>query len=145
MSLPKTKKAQRCEEKGDQLAKKGLPKKALEHYLTALELNTASLSLYDKVIKAHDALKAEWTNEDFAKSLDWTMKKQELANPALKRLHAKLTPEWQEISQHIQRVMSAKTNEDETAGIEKIHAYGDRAIYPLIEILLAIKKFKTKP
>lgn len=145
MSLPKTKKAQISEEKGDQLAKKGRAKKALEHYLAALELNKASPSLYDKVIKAHDELKAEWTNEDFAKSLDWTMKKQELANPALKRLHAKLTPEWQEISQHIQRVMSAKTGEDETAGIEKIHAYGDRAIYPLIEILLAIKKFKTKP
>lgn len=133
-------KAARFEEKGDKAARKGKFGKALEAYRKSRELNPDNPAIYDKLIETHQKVKETWNDSDFAESLLWTMKRQELANPGLKRVHAQLEPDWKEMVQVIRAMMQIADEKTETELVEKIASFGGRAVYPLIEVLLSFKK-----
>jgi len=120
-------------------------KKALSSYEAALKIDPKQVTVYDRLIETHQMLDHEWTNEDFTKSLEWTMKKQELENPQIKRIHAKLAPEWKKIIALIERLLQSLDDTADIVIIEQIASYGDRAIYPLIEALLSIKHKRQEP
>lgn len=92
MKRKKTK-SQISEEKGDKDFKKGKFKKALAHYREAQKLDPGKTVLYDKLVEAHKKAVKKWTREDFSSSLEWTMKKQELENPSLKKVHERMDPD----------------------------------------------------
>lgn len=130
--------------KGDKYAQKGKFKAALKQYRRAQELDPDNLFLYDKLIETHKIIKTEWTDKDFAESLAWTMQKQELENPKFKRVHARMEPEWKEITQLIQRMMQVEDEKTEVDLVEQIVAYEDLALYPLIEVILSFKELQKK-
>ncbi|MBI4412132.1 MAG: hypothetical protein HY541_06590 [Deltaproteobacteria bacterium] len=89
----KKNKAETAEAKGDKAFSKKKFKKALSHYRQAQKLNPDNLGIYDKLVEAHRKGTKEWTREDFSLSLEWTMKKQELENPDLKKARDRLDPD----------------------------------------------------
>lgn len=115
---------------------------ALKKYEKALAMDPGNIGLYDKLIEAHKNAVLDWTDEDFAKSLSWSMKKQELENPYFKRVHAKLEPGWEVVNKKIQQMMLAGDQTSETKWVEEIVAHEKSALYPLIEALLALKMLK---
>jgi hypothetical protein len=137
-------KAQTAEKKGDAHAQKGAHKKAVEHYKKAVEQTPDNLSLYDKLISSHKQIEAEWTDEDFTLSLEWTMKKQELENPGIKRIHARLSEEGREISKIVGQLMQAPNDDLEAQAMERIAAYGTKAVYPLLDVILTFKEIQKK-
>lgn len=127
-------------QKGDSAFDKGKFKAALKYYEKALDINSENISLYAKLIQTHQSLNQDWTEEDFAISLAWSMKKQELEDPKFKRIHAQLEPESQEVTKLIQQMILAKNETLETSLIEKIISFQEQALYPLVEALLTYKK-----
>ena len=84
--------------------------------------------------------KKEWGLKDFVKSVDEVMQKQEKENLGLKQVHARLSPEWNRVSEKISRLLSLN---DETAVDslrEEIVCEGEIATRVLTDLLLAIKQ-----
>lgn len=132
------------ENKADQLRARGKHKKAFELYSEALELDENREELYDKLISVHTEFQDEWTEDDFAINVHLSMRKQEIVDPTFKRLHAKHEPEYKDISLLIRKMLDAKDSKTETRCIEAIHAFGDQAIYPLVDFLLGFKTVTLK-
>lgn len=88
--------------------------------------------------KQEDALASnEWTEEQFVASLDQVMKEQEAANPEIREVHEKLSPEYQQIKQLIaQMLMTDPVLRDPV--LKKIKAYEAKAVLPLLDILLSL-------
>lgn len=131
------------EEKGDRFLEKKNYKKALFHFKKSQEFLPDSIGIYDKLIETHKNLESEWSEEDMALSVAWTMKKMELENPKFKRIHAQSEEEWKEVIEKVKQILSSKTEEEETAHIEDIVSYGEKAIYPLIDFILSFKNLKN--
>lgn len=126
--------------KGDKFSKAGKFKKALAEYKKAKDLDPNSAKLYDKLVKTHEKATKEWDAEDIVESVGWVMEKQELENPEIKITHAKLSPEWNLVTEKIQKLICSGTEAEEFKTIEEISAFGDKAIYPLVDAILQIKK-----
>lgn len=137
-------KSRREEYNGDQYFNREKFKKAMNCYRKAVGLDPEHLPLYEKLIQTQTKLGKELNDEEFAESLGWTMKKQELENPGMKRVHAQLEPEWNEIVELIKQMMNETDEMKETHWVEKIADYGTLSVYPLIEILLSFKKLGKK-
>lgn len=133
------KKSQSFEKKADAHVQKKRYRKAVENYLKALEYDNSRLDLYDKAISSFDQFKEDWTENDFAFSMDLTLRRQEAADPLFKRLHARHEPHNKEIHKLIGALLKAQNAEEETQHVEAIKNFGDNAVYPLIEHLLAFK------
>ncbi len=136
----KKNKAEKLEAAGDKLAKKGNFKKALKRYEEASKADPERAGLYDKMVDAHERSKGEWSREDFVESLTWTMKKQEIEEPAIRQLHAKLAPEWKRTVEMAMKLLDA--SEDEKLGplIERYVATGEVGTRVLIELLRMVKQ-----
>jgi uncharacterized ubiquitin-like protein YukD len=132
--------AQKHEEKGDGQRQKGNAKKALEQYKLSIEEDPENLELYDKLIEAHDEIKKDWGEEDFADHLSWMMKKQELENPVLTYVHERLSPEYESIRDLIIKLFQAEDVDQEEELMQHIIEFDTRAILPLIDFILNVKK-----
>lgn len=131
--------------KGDQAFQKGKFKAALKSYREAQAIIPEDALVYEKLIQAHEQLKDEWNDTDFAESLAWTMKKQEIENPRLKIVHARLTPEWPEVSKSVKALLQAEGEAAETTAIEAVLNHGEFGMYALIDALLAFKGIRRVP
>lgn len=132
------KKAQKLEAAGDALVAKGDYKKALKKYERAAKQEPDRPGLYDKLIDAHNKAKPEWKKEDFVESLSWTMKKQEIEEPAIRQVHAKLAPEWKKAVAVAVKLINAP--DDETAKLtEELVAMGEIGTRVLVELLRLAK------
>jgi tetratricopeptide (TPR) repeat protein len=138
------KKAVKLESKGDKLLQKKKYEKALNAFEQALNLNPESSELIDKLIETHELSTEEWNIEDFTKHLSWTMKRQELDNPRLHRLHEKLSPEFEEITKLILEFAKAPNEELEEEYIARVIEYGEKALIPLIEFIRTLKHLEDK-
>ncbi len=79
----------------------------------------------------------DWTEAQFVESLDQVMKAQEAANPSIREVHEKLSPEYQQIKQLIaQMMMTDPVLRDPL--LEKIKSYQQKAVLPLLDILLSL-------
>jgi len=137
---PNPRKATRHEAKGDRLLAKGKLTKALKQYRKALEFDPERTTIYDKLIQTRDGVDGEWNVDDFAESMSWVMDKQEIDNPSIRQVHAKLSPEWEKA---INLAMSTIIEEDETLRGEKIEelvGMGDIATRVLIDMMMEMKQ-----
>ncbi|MDO8519508.1 MAG: hypothetical protein Q7T11_05035 [Deltaproteobacteria bacterium] len=82
----KKKKRQSAEQKGDAQFRKKKFREALKHYRKAATRKPNEPVLYGKLVKTLDQIKGDWTEKEFAESLDWTMKEQELKHPEARRI-----------------------------------------------------------
>lgn len=128
-------------ELGNQYFESGDFKNALVEFREAVNQGSDQVFVYEKMIEAHKKSVDNWTESDFAESLTWTMKLQELRNPHFKRINARVTPEWKEISLLVKQLLQTKSSKDEDVLIEKILVYGESAVYPLLDFLLSFKSF----
>lgn len=127
---------------GDSFAAKEKYDKAYAKYHEAHELEPDYEGLFDKLLSAHEkSIKEEnWEMKDFAEHIEIIMHKQEHDNPAIKQVHAKLTPEWKQANSLILKIL--ETDDDNSAGpfIEELVEKGETATRALIDILRSIKK-----
>ncbi len=131
----KKSRAQKLEAKGDEYAQKEKWEKALKAYQSSLEMTPDNLPLYDKMIEIKMRGKAEWSEKDFSESLEWTMKKQELENPALKAVHETLSPEYLQIRELIFQILETPPELREPL-IQKMNQFEKSALRPLLDVLL---------
>ncbi|PIR17577.1 MAG: hypothetical protein COV46_03670 [Deltaproteobacteria bacterium CG11_big_fil_rev_8_21_14_0_20_49_13] len=93
--------------------------------------------------KASNASKAskgkEWGVNDFVDSVWGTMQEQAERNKHLKMLHAKLEPEWNKVVQSVSQMLEASNDAEVTKHVEEVCAHGERAVRPLIDIVLKLK------
>ncbi len=139
MIFPWTKpeiKSQHFENIGDALVHKKDFRKAYLNYKKSVFYDASRLALYEKLIKVMDDCKDNWSEEDFVENIYWAMQLKELQDPTFKRLHFRSEPEFQAVTQLIQKMLKAPNTEEETQAVEAIVAYSDKALYPLIEFLL---------
>ena len=137
--MAKGKKAAKHEIKGDSLFSKGKFEKALKEYRKALESEPESAEILDKLISTHEKIPGEWGMEDFAESLGWEMKRQENEHPAMRQVHAKLTPEWKEATKLAVDILGEEDEEKRGEKIERLAAMGEIAARAMIGLLLDIK------
>ena len=83
--------------------------------------------------------------EDFVESVSWTMSKQELEEPAIRHVHARLSPEWKKASDLAIKVLMTPEEDEALPGmIEEFVSYGETGTRVLIEIMRQSLKGKTK-
>ena len=82
--------------------------------------------------------KKEWGLKEFVKSVDTVMQKQEKENPALKQVHARLSPEWQRVSDKISKLLVLQEEKAIENLLEEIVGEGEIATRVLIDLLLTI-------
>lgn len=130
---------ERLEQSADKLLAKGKAKAALKKYRAVQSADPTRAAIYPKLIAAHQAATAEWGPEDFAESLAWEMRHQELLHPELQGVHERLAPEWREVTDRLRRLII--TNDDAVIAqlTEEIAAYGAKAVRPLLEVILLMK------
>ena len=89
---------------------------------------------------AGSGTKKDWTVGDFVNSVWNTMEEQTKDNESLKMLHARLSPEWNRVTQKVEELLSANSQEAVTEKIEEICKFGERAVRPLIDIVIRLNK-----
>ena len=89
--------------------------------------------------------KKKWEMEDFVASVDKVMQEQEKDSPAIRHVHAQLSPEWKIVSNKIALLLNTKTEEERIQIREEIIAEGPLATRVLIDFLLSIMKSTENP
>ena len=87
----------------------------------------------------------DWDMKDFVESVDEVMQEQEKTSPSVKHTHARLSPEWKQMSEKIAQLLVLK-NEDEIEKLrEEIVNAGEISTRILIDFLLSIKNQTQTP
>lgn len=136
----KKKRSAKHEAKGDALMLKSKPAKALKSYRKALELDEGNGNIYDKLHAAQSASTDVWDVDDFAESVSWAMRKQELENPSIKQLHAKLTPEWERAMMIAMMIINSPDENETSKMTQELIAMGEVSTRVLLEMILEMKK-----
>lgn len=127
---------------GERYEAKGKYDKALKKYTSAHELEPDRGGLEEKILQMHEKTLGDddWKMEDFAEHIDLVMQKQEKEYPPIKQTHAKLTPEWKDVSNLIMQVLAE--DDDDAAGplVEELVGKGEIATRALIDLLRSMKK-----
>lgn len=135
-------KAEKLINEGDEHSLSGKFSKALKKYRKAHELDPEHEGLADKLLDMHEKAlgESEWELEDFAEHVGLAMEKQEQEHPPIKQTHAKLTPEFKDVSNLVLRIL--QEDDDEKAGpmIEDLVSRGEIATRALIDLLRSMKK-----
>ncbi len=127
---------------GDRYVTKGKHAKALKNYMKAQELDPAREELNAKIIETHEKTLGDktWDLGDFADHVGMVMQQQEKGHPALKQVHAKLTPEWRDVTELIGRLLMQDDDAATAALTEELVAKGEIATRALIDIIVQMKK-----
>lgn len=144
LKLLNAEKASKLEAKGDKLLAKGKVKRALKKFKRALELNPNRVEIYDKLMEVRDRIPGDWDMEDFVESVDWAMKKQEIEDPAIRHIHAKLSPEWEEARKLAIGIMAAEDEEHVEAMTERIVNMGEIGTRAVLSILVELRKASSQ-
>jgi|GEM_PF-3489447 len=136
----KKKEAENLIKKGDRLFEKGRYKDAHTKYKEASQLCPEMPDVYDKLSAAHEKIVKDWGIGEMVESVGYAMAKQEAESPSIRFLHRRLSPEWNTIMNKINELILCEGEEAEFKIVEEIETFGTAAIYPLIHILLEIKK-----
>jgi tetratricopeptide (TPR) repeat protein len=137
---PNPQKALSYEKKGDKLLEKGKTRKALIQYQKSEALDPERPEIYQKLVDTLNQLEDSWSEQDFSNSMAWTMRQQELQNPAIILEYQKLSPEYSEVQKLVQRLLLEPEEAMETQLIQEILAYGEKAPLPLLHFLISLKK-----
>ena len=131
---------------GDKLFAKKKYKEALTKYREALAENPDNVDLYDKLIETRNQVEDNWELADFIETVTWTMKKQELKEPEIKQVHAKLSPEWGQATDLIMKIILADEKDKKLPDlINEIINLGETGTRALVDILRNfVKKNRDK-
>lgn len=88
--------------------------------------------------------KKDFGMEEFVESVDEVMQKQEKQNPAIKQVHARLSPEWKRVSEKLGRFLAATDEAALHSLREEIVNEGEIATRVLLDFIEAIKN-QAKP
>lgn len=124
---------------GDSFFESGNIEAALEKYLAAEALDLKDAELYGKLISTHKKINKEWSSDDFSLSLHWEMRKQEIENPEVKATHERLSPEWQEVTERLRRLLLASDQELVDSLVEEIASFGEASVRPLLDFILLMR------
>lgn len=127
------------EQAGDRCMARGDAQGALVKYRAAQALSPDAPDLYRKLIAAHQAATPEWGPKDLAESLAWEMRCQELDHPPIRDLHERLSPEWQEVTDLLHRLVIVEDAAVVARLREEIIGYGAKAVRPLLDLFLLLK------
>lgn len=147
MIFPWTKpelKSDHFEQKAHGFFQKQNYRQAYEAYKKALFYNESKTHIYEQLLKTMDHFKEAWSETDFVENIYWTMQQKEILDPTFKRIHAQSEPEYPHIKALIHKLIKASNSEIETQVVEDIVAYGENALYPLIDHILHIKEISQK-
>lgn len=85
-----------------------------------------------------------WELEDFVDSVHSAMEDQEKENPAIRHVHARLSPEWKIASEKIGKLLT-ETDEGKIEKLrEEVVEEGEIAVRVLIDFLLSVKRKAKK-
>lgn len=84
--------------------------------------------------------KGKGSLKGFITSVSKVMKEQEKSNPDIKHLHSRLSPEWRQVSEMIEKLLLAPSEEERQVLRERIVAKGEIATRFLIDFLLEKKE-----
>lgn len=143
--IPNTKKAQRLEKKGDRCIAKGKIDQALKYYEKSEKYDADRPGIYQKLIDTFEKVEKEWTQEDFDRTMSWTMRQQELEHPEIKQIHEKFTQEYQAVQKLLQKLMITEIPEEEIQIVTEILTFGEKAPQPILDFILSIKKATLIP
>lgn len=134
-------KAEKLEAKGDKLLSKGKAKKAFSKFKKALRYDPSRKSIYDKLIESKNLSTGEndWDVDDFLSSLHWTMKKQELENPAIRHVYAKLSPEWDDAKNTVLKIIGSKSESEIEELLERLVSMGEIGTRAAVDMIISIK------
>lgn len=132
------KKSEKLFLKGENQLEKGNIEKAIKYFKESKELNP-TLDNLSKLIDSHHQIESQWTEEDFINNLSWTMERQELQDPHMKRVHARFDPKWKEVQNLISRLFQSPEEEVEKLIIQEIVSFERDALYPLIETIIKLR------
>jgi tetratricopeptide (TPR) repeat protein len=140
-------KAEKLIEEGDEHSLNGKFSKALKKYRKAHELDPEREGLADKLLDMHEKAlgESEWELEDFAEHVGLTMEKQEQEHPHIKQTHAKLTPEFKDVSNLILKILQEDDDEKVGPMIEDLVSRGEIATRALVDLLRSMKKDVGEP
>ena len=139
LTPPNPKKAAQHESRGDEFLAKGKAAKALAEYRKSLEQEPARPGLFDKLTTARDQAGGEWQMKDFAESVSWTMEKQAQESPAVRQVHAKLSPEWHRAMELVLQLVQSE-GEIPCELIEKLVDMGEIGTRALVAVILDFKQ-----
>lgn len=137
--------AAQLEAEGDALLLLGRVHDAFDKFREAESLDHERVALYDKLIATHRQLTAEWTHDDFAQSLTWEMQKQALEHPEVLATMERLTPEWNEVTERLRRVLVTTDEAVIAQLVTEIAAFKEKAVRPLLDFILLLKSATTAP
>ncbi len=126
--------------KGDKHLKKGKHEKALSEYRKALEMDPCFPGIFDKLLEVRESIGGEFDLEDFADTVSWTMEKQAQEHPAMRQVHAQLSPEWKKAYELALRILSDPADGLKSEDVEELVGMGEVATRALIGILLELKQ-----
>lgn len=133
------------EAEGDTLLAHGRPAEALEKFRAAEGLVQDRIALYEKLIAAHRDITSEWTHEDFAQSLTWEMQKQALEHPEVLATVERLTPEWNEVTERLRRLLVTTDEHLMATLVTEIASFKEKAVRPLLDFVLLLKATTIVP
>lgn len=84
--------------------------------------------------------KPDWEIQDFVESVDGVMQEQEKNNPEIKQVHARLSPEWKQVSEKISKFLMAANEEEASKLREEIVSQGEISTRVLLDFLMSIKQ-----
>ena len=130
-------KAEKLIKEGDEHSVKGKFGKALKKYRKAHELDPGHVGLADKLLDMHEKAmgESEWELEDFAEHVGLAMEKQEQEHPPIKQTHAKLSPEFKEVTNLVMKILQEDDDEKTGPLIEELVGRGEIATRALIDLL----------
>jgi len=134
---PNPKKAEKLQAKGDKFNEAEKFEKALKAYKEAQEADPDNPQIYEKLARTQSQLDGEWDEKDFIESLDWVMKKQEIENPEIKNIYEALSPEYQQIKQLVAQMLMTEPEQRDPL-LAKIKSFKEKAVQPLLDILLSL-------
>ena len=81
----------------------------------------------------------KFAEKDFVASVWEVMENQAKGDPAVALLHAKLAPEFEEVTVLAQKLLQVTGNAEEKI-IDQILSFGQGAVLPLLEVIRAMKQ-----
>ncbi len=139
MSDDPQQRAEQLEAEGDAFVTTGDYAAALQKFLEAEALVHNRITIYDKLISTHRQLTVEWTHDDFVRSLSWEMQKQTLEHPEVISTMERLSPEWQEVTERLRRLLVTSDEHMIALLTTEIAAFKEKAVRPLLDFILLLK------
>lgn len=131
-------------QKAKQLIEKNQFAKATVQLEKVFKFNPDQSNALSLIIELLNKYSVHWKQEEFTLSMECSMQLQEIANPAIKSVHATFSVEYQSVLKLAERLFLASNEALEKQLCQEITKYGNQALFPLINFILSLKRINTQ-